>query len=96
MKVRISQSLPSNYDALVVGVFALYHGYAHGRELPDAADPVGYGVGFVTATGLLHLFGIVIGAAIRWPVGERLVRLGGAAITAVGAFFLWSLVGAVQ
>ena len=79
--------------AVIVAVFALFHGYAHGKELPDAADPLGYGVGFVTATGLLHLSGIVIGLAIRWPIGERLVRIGGVAIAGIGAFFLWSLTG---
>jgi len=77
--------------AILVGVFAIFHGYAHGQELPSAADPISYGVGFVTATGLLHLCGIVIGASVRWPVGERLVRVSGVAIGCVGTFFLWSL-----
>ncbi len=45
----------------IVGVFAIFHGYAHGRELPSAADPIGYAVGFVLATGLLHVSGIGVG-----------------------------------
>jgi urease accessory protein len=81
---------------LLVGMFAIFHGYAHGKELPAAADPIGYGVGFVTATGLLHLCGILIGTLIRWPSGERLVRVCGAAIGCVGAFFLLSTLGAIS
>ena len=80
--------------AALVAIFAIFHGYAHGRELPSAADPIGYGVGFVTATGLLHLLGILIGTLTRWQVGAGLVRLGGVAIGCAGAFFLWSLMGA--
>lgn len=45
----------------IVGLFALFHGYAHGRELPSAADPLGYSAGFVLATGSLHLLGILAG-----------------------------------
>lgn len=45
----------------IVGIFALFHGYAHGRELPSAADPLGYAAGFVLATGSLHVLGIGIG-----------------------------------
>ena len=72
----------------LVAVFAIFHGYAHGRELPSAADPVGYGVGFVVATGLLHLTGILIGTVTRWPLGERAVRACGTAIAGAGVFFL--------
>jgi urease accessory protein len=75
--------------AAVVGAFAVFHGYAHGAELPEAADPIAYGLGFVLATGLLHLTGIVIGLMIRWPVGQHALRAGGLAIAAAG---LWLLV----
>jgi urease accessory protein len=81
--------------ALVVGVFAIFHGYAHGRELPEAANPAAYAVGFVTATGLLHLSGIVIGLLVTWPVGARAVRACGAAIGCVGVYFLLAAVGAI-
>lgn len=74
--------------ALVVAYFAIFHGYAHGLELPHAADPLAYGAGFVIATGLLHLCGILIGTLIRWPAGERLVRACGAAVGGVGCYFL--------
>ncbi|MFL5281521.1 MAG: HupE/UreJ family protein [Rhodopila sp.] len=75
--------------AIVVGVFAIFHGHAHGAELPAAANALAYGIGFVVATGLLHLCGISIGALIRWPAGERLIRGVRAAIATAGCFFLY-------
>lgn len=74
--------------AAVVGAFAVFHGYAHGAELPDAANPVLYTVGFMVATGLLHLAGIAIGLAVRWPQGVQVVRLCGGLIALVGVGFL--------
>src|SRR5215468_6586479 len=47
--------------AALVGAFAVFHGHAHGAELPPGADAVAYSVGFVVATGLLHLAGIGFG-----------------------------------
>ncbi|MDC7788860.1 HupE/UreJ family protein [Rhodoplanes sp. TEM] len=82
--------------AVVVGVFAIFHGYAHGRELPGAADPTAYAVGFVVATGLLHLVGILIGVMVAWPAGARLVRACGAAIGCVGLYFLLASVGVLS
>src|SRR5215475_14119698 len=94
--IALHVRLPLVVAMLVVGVFAIFHGYAHGRELPEAADPVAYAVGFVVATGLLHLCGIVIGLLIMWPSGERAVRACGAAIGCVGAYFLLAALGVVQ
>jgi urease accessory protein len=74
--------------AVLVGAFAIFHGHAHGTELPEAANPLAYGVGFVIATWLLHLSGIVLGLLARWPAGLQAVRIGGAAIACVGLYFL--------
>jgi urease accessory protein len=82
--------------ALVVAYFAIFHGYAHGLELPQAANPLAYGVGFVVATGLLHLCGILIGTLIRWPFGERVVRACGAAVGCVGCYFLLTSFGLIS
>jgi len=87
---------PLTIAMLIVAVFAIFHGYAHGRELPHAADPLAYAVGFVAATGLLHLCGIVIGLLVRWPSGERAVRACGVAIGGVGAYFLLAALGAIR
>jgi len=80
--------VPFAVAAVVVGAFAIFHGHAHGAELPSAANPLAYGVGFVVATGLLHLCGIAIGTLSRWPAGERLIRGLGAVIAALGCYFL--------
>jgi urease accessory protein len=73
---------------LIVGAFAIFHGYAHGAELPGNANALGYSAGFVVATGLLHLAGIALSMLDRLPKGEWAVRAGGAAITAAGFVFL--------
>lgn len=74
--------------ALIVGVFAVFHGHAHGTELPSAANPLTYALGFVVATGLLHLCGIALGALSSSTAGQYAVRAGGAVIAAVGVAFL--------
>ncbi len=74
--------------ALLVGFFAIFHGYAHGKELPHAANPLAYGVGFVLATGLLHVCGIALGLIHRWPLGARVLRLAGGGISLTGLFLL--------
>ena len=77
--------------AIVVGAFAVFHGYAHGLELPGAANPLAYGIGFVVATGLLHASGILIGTLTRWRTGAQAVRVLGAGIAGLGGMFLMSL-----
>jgi urease accessory protein len=74
--------------ALIVGAFAIFHGHAHGAELPQAADPVAYSFGFVVSTGLLHLAGMALGLLASWRLGAFLVRSGGAAIAVLGVVFL--------
>ena len=77
--------------AILVGAFAIFHGYAHGAELPAGADPVAYSVGFVVATGALHLAGIAFGLLARWPAGRLAVRAAGGAIAFAGLVFLHAL-----
>ena len=78
--------------AIIVGVFAVFHGHAHGTELPDSASPYAYALGFVVATGLLHLAGIAFGNLTNCPWGTYAVRAAGAVIAAVGAAFLAGVV----
>jgi urease accessory protein len=78
--------------ALLVGAFAIFHGYAHGTELPDGADAVAYSLGFVIATGLLHLAGIAFGLLAQWPAGRYAVRAAGGVIALAGVAFLGRLV----
>ena len=80
---------PAEWVALVlIAFFALCHGHAHGAELPLAADPADYAIGFVLATGMIHLFGIGVGLGLNKPVGGRLARALGALIGVGGIYFL--------
>jgi urease accessory protein len=74
--------------AILVGAFAIFHGHAHGTELPNAANPLIYSIGFVIGTGLLHLAGILLGELTRWSWGNAAVRVAGAAIAFIGLAFL--------
>jgi urease accessory protein len=75
--------------AFLVGFFAIFHGHAHGTELPPGANGLLYSIGFVIATGLLHATGIAIGTIHRWPKGRVALRVAGAVVMAGGAVFLW-------
>lgn len=72
----------------ITALFGLFHGYAHGLELPSMTDPVSYSLGFVTATGLLHMAGIAIGALHNVPRGFAAVRTAGGVIAVAGIGFL--------
>ncbi len=78
--------------AVIVGAFAIFHGHAHGTELPNAANALAYSIGFVIATGLLHLAGIAFGLLTRWPTGKIAVRAGGGVIALAGVGFLTGVV----
>jgi urease accessory protein len=89
--VALAARPPLWVAALIVGAFAIFHGHAHGAELPPGADVVAYSVGFVVATGMLHLTGIVIGLLARWRAGRIAVRTAGGAIALAGVAFLSGL-----
>jgi urease accessory protein len=91
LMVAMAARPPLWIAAVLVGVFAICHGHAHGTELPAAADAVAYAMGFVTATGLLHLTGIAFGMLARWPAGKFAVRAAGVAIASGGLAFLTGL-----
>ena len=75
--------------ASLVGFFAIFHGHAHGTELPPGQNGLLYSVGFVVATGCLHATGISLGLIHRWDWGKAALRVTGAAVGAAGTFFLW-------
>jgi len=75
--------------AILVGLFGLCHGYAHGKELPAGESGLYYSIGFVVATGTLHGVGIALGLVHRWPAGKTALRLAGAIIFLGGVYFLW-------
>ncbi len=84
---------PKEWMALVaVSGFAVFHGYAHGAELPSSADPVSYGMGFVSSTGLIHLVGIVMGL-VASKLHPRVVQGTGLLIGAAGCYGCYALLG---
>src|SRR5260370_28541767 len=80
--IALSVRAPVWAASIIVAVFAVFHGYAHGKELPSAADPVSYSAGFVLATGLLHVAGIGLGLLNDLPDGVVPTRSMGAVIAA--------------
>lgn len=77
------------WAAVLVGFFGLFHGHAHGTELPPGENGLLYSLGFVIATGLLHGCGIAIGEVRRWTAGPKFLRAMGAVIALGGVYFLF-------
>ena len=83
--------LPAWGGASLVALFALLHGYAHGGELPAAADPIAYGLGFILATTALHALGAAVAFGLGTRRGMAAVRVGGAAIALTGVGLISAL-----
>jgi urease accessory protein len=78
--------------ALIVGVFAIFHGHAHGTELPAGQDGLLYSAGFVIATGCLHGVGITIGLIHKWKGGRIVIRAAGGLVLLAGFYFAWRVI----
>lgn len=89
LMVVFAVRLPVNSGLLLVGLFAVFHGYAHGLEMPQVSSAIQYGCGFVLATALLHLIGIGLG-----KIGYRkylFSRLSGLIISVAGLYLAASI-----
>jgi urease accessory protein len=90
--VAFRTNIPLVAAVLIAGFFAVFHGHAHGAELPDGDSPYPYAAGFLIATALLHLAGIAIGLGFAKlsasGTGQRLVQAGGGAMAIAGVFLL--------
>ncbi|TWC69406.1 HupE/UreJ family protein [Herbaspirillum sp. SJZ099] len=86
--IAFAVRMPLWGSTLVVSLFALFHGYAHGTELPHGSSAAMYGIGFILATALLHAAGLVVGVVAGRQMADRVVRIGGVGIAAVGAYLL--------
>jgi urease accessory protein len=86
--VSIAWKPPLWTAAVLVSVFAIFHGHAHGTELPPGEDGLLYSLGFVSATGCLHGIGVSIGLVHRWSWGQWFLRLAGAFIASMGVYFM--------
>jgi len=90
--VALRYSMPLCAAVAVTGLFAIFHGYAHGVELPKGADATVYCLGFVLSTGAVHLAGVGLGLIERIPRGKVLLRLCGAAIAVAGGSMSYGIV----
>ena len=87
--IAADRRLPMVGAMIAVGIFAIFHGYAHGEEMPRIAAPVRYAAGFLIGTAVLHLLGVLIGDISRhYARGKLVLRAAGGLITAAGVFFL--------
>jgi urease accessory protein len=94
MLIATASRLPIWAALAIVGVFAVAHGHAHGTELPRSADALAFTVGFVLATGLLHLTWIGIGLLSRWPSGILAIRACGFIVALAGCYIVYGYAGA--
>mgnify|MGYP001817866914 CR=1 FL=1 len=86
----LTEARPGLVVALaIVAFFAIFHGHAHGTELPEGQSGLLYSMGFVIATGSLHGAGVTIGLVHRWDVGRVALRVAGGVVLAAGLYFLW-------
>ena len=84
--IASAQRLPAGVAMALTAAFGLFHGAAHGSELPALADPARYAAGFLAATAALHAGGVLLGVASRRQVA--LVRAAGVLSAAAGATLL--------
>lgn len=87
LAIALKASPPLAAGALACAIFAIFHGFAHGAELPENASGLGYAIGFVIATAALHGAGLVLasGLAARAPL---LARVAGGGLVLAGVAIL--------
>lgn len=88
LAIATAWNAPRIVALAIVAVFAVFHGHAHGAELPHAANAAAYTAGFVISTGLLHVLGIGIGLLAKRPMGTQALRFAGLAIAVMGVWIL--------
>lgn len=90
--IAFSEKLSINWVILCIGLFAMFHGHAHGEEMPLIASPFLYASGFILSTAVLHISGVLIGHyASKTEFTTSLLRYSGAGIGVIGLFFLFNL-----
>jgi urease accessory protein len=90
--IAAERKLPILLAMVGVGFFAIFHGYAHGTEMPTTAEPVLYAAGFLTGTALIHIAGLLIGdIAKHYDRGKIALRVGGGLIAMIGVMFIFGV-----
>ena len=86
-----AEKLIPEWVDISVAIFGVFHGHAHGTEMPLIANPWLYGLGFVTGTALIHLLGVFAGIGFRHlRRGPVLLRAAGVGIAGIGCYFLFA------
>jgi urease accessory protein len=87
--IAIERRFPILVAMIGVGFFAIFHGYAHGAEVPETATPFLYAFGFLIGTALIHITGVAIGDISRhYERGKVALRVGGGLIALIGVLFV--------
>jgi len=90
--ISIDKKIPTKLIMVFVGIFGLFHGTAHGLELPAAANPILFVLGFICGTSALHVFGVAIGyLSIKTAISSILLRLTGITFAIYGMYLLYGI-----
>ena len=81
--IASAAKLPKIQAVVLVGLFAAFHGFAHGAEMSSSVQGLAYGAGFVVATAALHATGVLLGT-LSSRVSVRFSQAAGLAIAAAG------------
>ena len=89
LTISVEKKIPTNLIIIFVGLFGLFHGIAHGLEIPAAASPLLFILGFIIGTTALHLFGVAIGHyAIKTSISLKILKLSGVTFALYGIYLL--------
>jgi urease accessory protein len=89
--IALETTMPVAAAMGLVALFAVFHGHAHGTEMPETMSGLAYGAGFVAATAALHALGLGLGLFISRSgemFGRRVLQVGGTAAALAGAALL--------
>ena len=92
LALAIDKKLPQWLVMAFVATFAIFHGHAHGVEMPQLAEPTLYVLGFICGTSAIHIVGVILGIAMQdKDPRNRLIRSSGGAIALIGGYLLLSV-----
>ena len=92
LAIAIDKKLPVGITMIFIGIFGFFHGSAHGLEMPWAANPFLFALGFATGTATLHIFGVIMGYfAIKTKLSMVILRMTGICFAGIGIYSLINL-----
>jgi len=92
LAIAIEKKLSINFTMVFVGIFGLFHGFAHGLEMPWAVNPILFALGFATGTATLHIFGVGIGYFFtKSLISSIFLRLIGLSCALYGVYLFYNI-----